>query len=333
LMIVTCFVACDNVETDDKDTETDGNQSTNTGDGDKKDENAGDKNNGGENAGDENNGGENTGDENNGGENAGDENTGDENNGDENTEPEDTRPFAGKVCVTFGASNTWYDGNAYTWGKAKGEIAVGYQHYMREELGMTVHNKGVSGITMPDTIRNHVMNPAYANLWTGVDYVTIKGGINEERRNTPMGTLMPKGSTFDTNTFIGSIQAGVEYLLEKNPDITIMLLTTTNAWIYADGVGQEGYAYDYDKENQPKVDGRIPEKWADAMKEIAELYGLPVCDLYNEVKFDTVEDREKYFNDPEPPVNQLYSAHPNAEGYKIVADVIIDSFMELLEEK
>ena len=309
LMIVTCFVACDIVETDDKDTETDGDQSTNTGD-DKKDQNTGDKNNGGENNGDENNG-----DENNGG------------------VPEDTRPFAGKVCVTFGASNTWYDGNAYTWGKAKGEIAVGYQHYMREELGMTVHNKGVSGITMPDTIRNHVMNPAYADLWTGVDYVTIKGGINEERRNTPMGTLMPKGSTFDTNTFIGSIQAGVEYLLEKNPDITIMLLTTTNAWIYADGQGEEGYAYDYDKENQPTVDGRIPEKWADAMKEIAELYGLPVCDLYNEVKFDTVEDREKYFNDPEPPENKLYSTHPNKEGYKIVADVIIDSFMELLEEK
>ena len=52
------------------------------------------------------------------------------------------------------------------------------------------------------------------------------------------------------------------------------------------------------KENQPTTDGRIPEKWADAMKEIAELYGLPVCDLYNEVHFDTVEDREKYFNDP-----------------------------------
>ena len=312
LMIATCFnlISCDTADTDSGN----GDANTNT------------------DAGDENPGDENTGDENTGDENTGDENTGDENEGGDKVELTPKEYFSGKVCVTFGASNTWYDGNAYTWGKAKGEIAVGYQSYMREELGMTVHNKGVSGITMPNTITQHVMNPAYANLWTGVDYVTIKGGINEERRNTPMGTLMPKGSNFDKTTFIGSIQAGVEYLLEKNPNITIILVTTTNAWIYADGVGDEGYSYDYDKANQPTTDGRIPEKWADAMKQIAELYDLPVCDLYNKVPFNTVEDREMYFNDPEPPENKLYSTHPNKEGYKLVADVIIDTFIELMKE-
>ena len=315
-MITACFVACDTGDTTDN-AKDDANTANNSDD---------------ENTGDENTGDENTGDANTGDENTGDENTGDESTGGDKADLTPKEYFSGKVCVTFGASNTWYDGNAYTWGKAEGQIAVGYQHYMREELGMTVHNKGVSGITMPNTITQHVMNPAYANLWKDVDYVTIKGGINEERRNTPMGTLMPKGSNFDKTTFIGSLQAGIEYLLEKNPDITIMLLTTTNAWIYADGVGPEGYAYDYDKENQPTTDGRIPKKWADAMKEIAELYDLPVCDLYNEVHFDTVEDREKYFNDPEPPENQLYSTHPNAEGYKIVADVIIDSFIELMDK-
>jgi lysophospholipase L1-like esterase len=246
-----------------------------------------------------------------------------------------TRPtrFDGTTCVTFGASNTWYDGNAYTWGKAKGEIAVGYQTYMREILGMNVINRGVSGITLPNNVAQQVKSAELLEVWKDVDYVTIKAGINEERRNTPMGTLMAKGSDFDTTTYIGSLQSAVEYILDKNPNITIMLLTTTNAWIYADGVGDEGYAYDYDKENQPTTDGRIPEKWADAMKQVAELYDLPVCDLYNQVKFDTASDREMYLNDPEPPENKLYSTHPTAEGYKIVADEIIKAFLALPLDK
>ena len=301
IMLLTCLAACDTADTDsgnnDASADADADESKNEG-GDTEDENTEDDN--------KDDGG--------------------------NAELTPKEYFSGKVCVTFGASNTWYDGNAYNWGKEQGVVATGYQSYMREELGMTVHNLGVSGIVMPSTIKDVLMKPAYADLWTGVDYVTIKGGINEERRNIPMGTLMPKGSNFDTTTFIGSIQAGIEYLLEKNPDITIILMTTTNAWIYADGQGQEGYAYDYDKASQPTTDGRIPEKWANAMKEIAELYDLPVCDLYNKVPLNTVADREKYLNDPEPPENQLYSTHPNTEGYKIVADVIIDTFIDLMKE-
>ena len=364
LMIVTCFVACDIVETDDKDAETDGDQSTNTGDDDKKDENnggensgdennggenSGDENNGGENAGDENNGGENSGDENNGdenngGENNGDENTGDENNGDENTgdgntnddnngEPED--PFKGKTCVTFGDSITWYDGNAYTWGKEHKQIAKGFQSYMRDELGLRVINKGYSGQTMPQIMNN--LKTFSAATYKSADYLTIMSGANDERRNTPLGTIAAKGSNFNTSTYIGALQSGIEYVLAANPDIKIVLFTPIVGWIYADGDfgadgRQEGYAYDYDKDNQPTVDGIITEKWANAVKEVAELYGLTVCDLYNdcEIQYE-IADREAYMNDPEPPTNKLYSLHPNTAGYRKMADTIIATFREMVK--
>ena len=226
--------------------------------------------------------------------------------------------YEGKTCVTFGASNTWYDGNPYNWGKEKGVVATGYQHYMRRDLGLTVLNCGVSGLTMPQIV-DEIVGTRYKDHWATVDIVTIKGGINDERHGVTMGKLMPKGSDFDRNTFIGSIQYAVEYILEKNPDITIWMFTTTKAWIYAPA--------GFGKNNPQTEDMEVPERWADAMKEIAELYDLPVCDLYNESGLDyDVPLRVKYFNDPEPPENTFYSTHPNTEGYKLVGKCIVDNF-------
>ena len=89
---------------------------------------------------------------------------------------------------------------------------------------------------------------------------------------------------------------------------------------------------DYDKDNQPTVDGIITEKWANAVKEVAELYGLTVCDLYNdcEIQYE-IADREAYMNDPEPPTNKLYSLHPNTAGYRKMADTIIATFREMVK--
>ncbi|MBO5883482.1 MAG: SGNH/GDSL hydrolase family protein [Clostridia bacterium] len=235
--------------------------------------------------------------------------------------------FEGKAVVTFGDSITWYNGNTYNWGKEAGSKATGYQHYMEEELGLTVYNQGYSGNTMPQIM-------GYARAYTNfknVDYMTIMSGGNDERRNTPLGTLAAKGSNFDTTTYIGALQSGIEYALACNPEIKIVLFTPIVGWIYADGQGDEGYDYDYDEANQPTVDGIITEKWANAVKEVAELYGLTVCDLYNdcEMQYD-IQDRIDYMNDPEPENgNNLYSLHPNTAGYKLMAKEIIKTFKSL----
>ena len=300
LMIVTCFVACDTGDTTD-----------NGNDGADQSADGGDKN---------------TGDENTGDENTGDENTGDENTGDGNKPEVSAKEYyTGKSCVTFGDSITWYDGNAYNWGKEQGVVATGYQHYMEEELGLTIYNKGYSGQTMPQIMNNL---KTFGDAFKSVDYLTIMSGANDERRNTPLGTIAAKGSTFDTTTYIGSLQSGIEYALSYNSDLEIVLFTPIVGWIYAPA----GYAYDYDKANSPTVDGIITEKWADAVKEVAELYGLTVCDLYNdcEIQYE-IADREAYMNDPEPPTNTLYSLHPNTAGYRKMADTIIATFTDMIK--
>jgi lysophospholipase L1-like esterase len=144
--------------------------------------------------------------------------------------------LSGKSVVTFGDSITWYDGNAYNWGKEVGQVAKGYQSYMQERLGLVTYNEGESGITMlrvAQKIRSY-------NNFKNVNYMTIMSGANDERRNTPVGTLAPKGSNFNTQTYIGALQSGIEYALSQNPNITIVLFTPIVGWIYTGGTGRWG---------------------------------------------------------------------------------------------
>ena len=240
------------------------------------------------------------------------------------TEPTPAVPLAteGKVCITYGDSITWYDGNAYNWGKEQGVTAVGYQQYMKEELGFArIENCGFSGWTMPQ-IMAQLRGRTVRSFWAKVHYVTIMSGANDERHGTPLGEIADKGSKFDTTTYIGALQSGVEHILKMNPDIVIVLFTPIKGWIYAPA--------GYGDANPQSEDGVITEKWADAVKEVAALYGLPVCDLYNESGIDyEIADREAYMNDPEPPVNTLYSLHPNTAGYELLSQAIIRTFKSL----
>ena len=215
----------------------------------------------------------------------------------------------GKKCACYGDSITWYDGNAYTGGKAVGTIAVGYESYMRKYLGMTVENYGNSGYSMPQ-----ILHTVKATTWmANYDYVTLTSGANDERKNTPLGELLPIGSVFDESTFYGAIQSAIEFILSKKPSMKIILMTPIKGWIYA----PNGYEY-------PRTeDGDITPKWANAIKEIANLYSLPVCDWYNKSGINLL-NREIYINDNEPENgNDLYSLHPSALGYKRMSEILL----------
>ncbi len=228
----------------------------------------------------------------------------------------------GKVCATFGDSITDYDGDVYNWGKEQGKVAYGYQRYMQSELRFSqVINYGYSGAPMPYIVEEVMKKITDAATWQSLDYITIMSGANDERWGLSVGALRPKGSNFDTTTYIGALQSGIEYALSMNPDLQIVLLTPIHGWIYA----PKGYTAD----NPQTEDGIVTEKWANAVKEVAALYGLPVCDLYNNCGIGgEIADREAYMNDPEPPENEYYSLHPNTAGYKLIGQEIVRVFKE-----
>jgi len=219
-------------------------------------------------------------------------------------------------CATFGDSITWYDGNAYNWGKEQGRTAVGYQSYMRKYLGMNVTNFGYSGYTMPQIIAQ-----LKAKQLKNYDLITITSGANDERCGTALGEIKPIGSNFNTNTYIGALQSGIEYAQKNSPDAKILLITPIYGWFYAPN--------GYDRNPRPTTDGVVTDIWANAMKEVAELYGLPVCDLYEKGGFN-INNRLIYMNDPEPNNgNYLYSLHPSSTGYQRMAAEIMNSILEI----
>lgn len=219
-------------------------------------------------------------------------------------------------CVCFGDSITWYDGRPYNWGKEQGQVAKGYESYMRE-LGMVVNNMGYSGANI--TI---ILSQIRSTDVSGYDFVTITSGANDSRYQIPVGVLAESGSTFDETTFIGALQAGIEYILTNNPTAKILLITPIKGWIY--------YPEGYVNTARPLVsgDGIVEKRYADAIKEVAAYYSLPVCDWYNEAGVNLLT-RSWYMNDPEPDPsatpnpNELYSLHPTTAGYKRMADILI----------
>lgn len=225
--------------------------------------------------------------------------------------------MAGKTCFCFGDSVTWYDLNPYTWGKENGKPAIGYETWMRRILGLATTNKGISGAEV-----TQICDSLKSTNLTGVDFLTLTSGANDERHNTTLGAVLEAGSTFDTTTFCGAIQSAIEYALAQNPEMKIILCTPIQGWIYENGYDETDYPSHPDG-------GDIDPKWANAIKRIAEIYALPVCDWYTESGLNWI-NHDMYYNDPEPPTNDLYSLHPSAKGYKRMSEILIDTFKKVM---
>lgn len=218
-------------------------------------------------------------------------------------EKEGFTKWLGKTIVTFGDSITWYDGN--TFGESHSEIgqtAIGYQSYMRESLGCEVVNQGRSGYTMPKLLP-YVKAYNYAN----VDAVTLTIGANDFRMSSEsLGSISTIGGEFDETTFYGSIQSAVEHILNAKPTVKLFLITPIKGWSGWNGAEE------------------MPVAYPNAIKEIAALYSLPVCDWYSESGINALT-RGVYIGDDG--VATGYYLHPTNAGFKRMGDKLV-SFLQ-----
>ena len=213
----------------------------------------------------------------------------------------------GKAIVTFGDSITWYDLNKYTNGDEQGSRVKGYQSYMRD-IGMMVDNQGISGYTMPQIYNKEVV--PYERFGV-VDYVTIFAGANDSKNLVQVGEVAEIGSTFDTATYIGALQAIIEHILNINTQVKIVLFTPIKGWVYQSG--------------KPPMTKR---EYVDAVKAVGKVYSLPVIDIYDTIGLSVIT-RDVMINDPEPPTNTQYSLHPSTYGYSRMADIILPQLAQV----
>lgn len=217
--------------------------------------------------------------------------------------------WVGKTFVTIGDSITWYDGHPYSSTNIyEGVIAIGYQTHMRNKMECTVTNKGIGSLDMPLIYEQEVL---VTDFTTGIDAVTITSGANDHRKGTPVGTILPIGSVFDTTTYIGALQASIEKILADNRLIKIYLITPIKGWYNEQGTANVP---------NPTGIGILSENYPNAMKEVGKLYSIPVCDWYSNVGINDI-NKNDFIGDK---LDQAYFLHPNNLGYERMAlDILI----------
>ena len=208
-----------------------------------------------------------------------------------------------KSYISHGDSITWQDGKEYIQGEHIGEIAKGYQTIFDENVGLSrIFNFGKSGWAMAVVNSNGIVNAiTQITNYSQFDLCTISAGTNDFKLNVPLGTIGVIGDTiFDDATFYGAYRKAVEYILTNSPTIRLVLMTPLQR-------DKDGYDVNYINSAGHKLID-----YANAIKAVGEMYGLPVCDMYSNSGF-TEKTLATYTMD---------GLHPNDVGYKRIGNYL-----------
>lgn len=179
--------------------------------------------------------------------------------------------------------------------------ANGYQEILKEKLGFSkVDNKGLNGQTMAYQKTNKYTYAIGKDIdYKEYDLVTIFIGTNDFRYNKKLGKIDTSYSgSYNEKTFIGSYQLLIEKILSLNPYVDLVLITPLQRI-------KDGYDINFTNEAGYKLIDYV-----DAVKELGELYSLPVLDLYSTSGI-TQKTMEIFTRD---------GLHPNKDGYDKISE-------------
>jgi lysophospholipase L1-like esterase len=196
-----------------------------------------------------------------------------------------------------------------------------YHHYIQANTGVTTQVLAVSG----DGYRYREGEPTRSflaqagNIASDSDYITLMGSINDVDR-LPFGTIYDVGDT----TWCGRVNKTIQYILTNHWNKKIGIITPIPSF--------ENYAL----VEKPSVDTDLCNlyKIANGLKEIAQLYSLPVLDLYSgsNLKPWIQGHNDMYFKQDgngSDPVAIADGIHPNSLGQEVIANSIEEFLLSL----
>lgn len=140
------------------------------------------------------------------------------------------------------------------------------------------------------------------------DIVVVFGGTNDfGHGDAPLGTMNDR----TPYTFYGALHCLYTALVEKYPDVPVVILTPLHRWNEDSPKG----------DNKPEPVGTLKE-YVNIIREVAEYYSFPVLDLF----------KESGLQPKIPVIQQKYvpdGLHPNDDGNAILAHKIA-RFLETL---
>lgn len=143
-----------------------------------------------------------------------------------------------------------------------------------------------------------------------VELVLIQHGINDYYSGVPIYNEM---DPWDEYTFAGALRCSLAALRKVNPDMRIVLVTTTYTWFWTESLTCEEYDVGYG----------VQEDYIRAEMEVAEEFGVEVLDVYHDVfPHETWADLGLY---------TLDGIHPNEAGRELLAGIIADYLLQTME--
>ena len=171
--------------------------------------------------------------------------------------------FSQHTYVAFGDSITYgYDGDT------NARMEKPYPTLVGETLGIgTVDNRGKNGATAAACSGRTNMTERILSYTGDADIISVALGVNDYSAKAALGDMTSR----DNTTVYGSLHMIARYLTTKYPDAFVFFMTpfkykTENNGVY----------------NLADV--------AQAVKDVAAEYGIPVLDMYNEGQFNPATD-------------------------------------------
>lgn len=174
-----------------------------------------------------------------------------------------------------------------------------YPELVKKQLNLKqAINYGISGSTLSaNSVYNYEpMSIRYVDL-VDADIVSVLGGVNDYLNNVPLGTLTDTGN----KTIYGSLHVLCEGLCLKYPSSFIFFMTPFK--LINNSTNDLGYSL---------------EDVAKAVKEVCEIFEIPVLDLYTYGKYELEAQNSK--SDKLHPSQQFFVEYASPQISRFIAD-------------
>ncbi len=219
------------------------------------------------------------------------------------------------------------------------DVPKKYWSYMQEWLGITPYVYGVSGRQWDDIPRQAEL--LKAEHGDSVDAITVFIGTNDFNAGVPLGRWydeaegtveaavhgekkayrrMRRTPAMDEGTFRGRMNIGIKRLKELFPDKQIVLFTPIHR-----ARAEFGATNLHPDESWQNLCGEYFDAYVEAVKEAANVWGIPVIDLNALSGMNPmVEAQQPYFRNPSTDL-----LHPSDKGQRRLARTIIQQLSVL----
>jgi lysophospholipase L1-like esterase len=204
-----------------------------------------------------------------------------------------------------------------------------YWNFMIDDLNLDAKVYGVSGCTwkgLPDQI-----NRIHESMDTDLDAIFVFLGTNDYNANVPLGefydyreeetnrngkkvVLKRRYFNRDVSTFAGRINFAMNRLKSEFPQSQIILLTPLHRAFFKYNATNV-----QPPESFPNELGLYIDEYVDMLKRAAQIWSVPVIDLYGESGLIPENDSYGvlYFGN-----SKTDRLHPNTNGHRRIADLI-----------